>query len=142
ADETLRSPLRRKRGTSRVRRSVVASGRTRVLCLAATLATGMVAAVASPAHSTSQSLSPRHPGALAAGAGVVRGDGAAAFTSNRDGNSEIYATQPDGSVQTDLTNNPAADTQPAWSPDGSLLAFTSTRNGTAKDITMNAHGSN
>jgi TolB protein len=31
----------------------------------------------------------------------------------------------DGSNSTRLTNNPAADWQPAWSPDGRLIVFTS-----------------
>ena len=32
-----------------------------------------------------------------------------AFTSDRDGNNEIYVMNADGSGQTRLTNNPAAD---------------------------------
>ena len=38
-----------------------------------------------------------------------------AFTSNRDGNREIYVMNDDGSGQANLTNNPADDSQPAWS---------------------------
>ena len=38
------------------------------------------------------------------------------FTSNRDGNYDIYVMNADGSGQTDLTNNPAYDEKPAWSP--------------------------
>jgi TolB protein len=33
----------------------------------------------------------------------------------------------DGSAQTNLTNNPASDGDPAWSPDGTKLAFTRSR---------------
>jgi len=33
----------------------------------------------------------------------------------------------DGSNQTRLTNNAASDFEPAWSPDGSKIAFNSTR---------------
>jgi TolB protein len=33
----------------------------------------------------------------------------------------------DGSGQTNLTNNAAEDSRPAWSPDGSRIAFTSDR---------------
>jgi Tol biopolymer transport system component len=50
--------------------------------------------------------------------------GRIAFTSGRDGNGEIYVMNADGSGQTNLTNNPAVDDEPAWSPDGSRIAFT------------------
>ena len=39
-----------------------------------------------------------------------------AFTSGRDGNPEIYVMNADGSAQTRLTNNPAYDSHPIWSP--------------------------
>src|SRR5256885_2251960 len=55
--------------------------------------------------------------------------GKIAFTSNRDGNDEIYVMNADGTGVTRLTNDPASDSQPAWSPDGSRIAFTSTRDG-------------
>jgi len=37
-----------------------------------------------------------------------------AFTSNRDGNNEVYLMSADGSGQTNLTNDPANDSNPAW----------------------------
>jgi Tol biopolymer transport system component len=46
------------------------------------------------------------------------------FASNRDGNLEIYMMNADGSDQVRLTNNPGDDWEPAWSPDGSRIAFT------------------
>lgn len=49
------------------------------------------------------------------------------FDSNRDGNWEIYRMDPDGSDTINLTNNPEDDFNPAWSPDGSQIAFVSTR---------------
>ena len=52
-----------------------------------------------------------------------------AFASARDGNSEIYVMDADGKNQTRITNHPAADFQPSWSPDGKKIAFTSRRNG-------------
>ena len=42
--------------------------------------------------------------------------GRIAFESYRDGNTEIYVMNADGSNQTRLTNNPALDSGPAWSP--------------------------
>ena len=47
------------------------------------------------------------------------------FVSNRDGNSEIYKMEYDGSHQVRLTNNAAEDLSPDWSPDGSKIAFIS-----------------
>ena len=44
------------------------------------------------------------------------GTGRIAFVSDRDGNDEIYVMNADGSGQTRLTNNPAADGCPAWQP--------------------------
>ena len=44
--------------------------------------------------------------------------GQIAFASDRDGNGEVYVMDADGSNQTRLTNNPAFDFGPAWSPDG------------------------
>ena len=37
-----------------------------------------------------------------------------AFTSNRDGNNEVYLMSADGSGSTNLTNDPANDSNPAW----------------------------
>lgn len=39
-----------------------------------------------------------------------------AFPSYRDGNNEIYIMNADGSEQRNLTNNPAHDWIPSWSP--------------------------
>jgi Tol biopolymer transport system component len=39
-----------------------------------------------------------------------------AFTSQRDGNEEIYVMNPDGTGQTRLTNNTASDAGADWSP--------------------------
>ena len=50
-----------------------------------------------------------------------------AFQSDRDGNLEIYTMGPDGSNQTNLTNNPANDYYPVWSADGSQIVFSSDR---------------
>jgi len=46
-----------------------------------------------------------------------------AFSSNRDGNYELYVMNADGSGQRRLTHNRPVDAGPSWSPDGKRLAF-------------------
>lgn len=70
-------------------------------------------------------------------------NGRIALTSERDGNMEIYLVNPDGSALVNLTNHPAQDSVPTWSPDGEKIAFLSDRAGKYDfDIyLMNANGS-
>ena len=65
-----------------------------------------------------------------------------AFTSTRDGNSEIYIMNPDGSQQTNLTWHSARDLAPAWSPTGQHIAFNSDRDGIRDIYLMEANGKN
>jgi Tol biopolymer transport system component len=64
------------------------------------------------------------------------------FSSDRDGNEEIYVMNANGTDQRRLTNNPGYDTYPSWSPDSSKIAFTSRREGKTEIYIMNADGSN
>jgi len=57
-------------------------------------------------------------------------------------NREIYVMKADGSGRKNLTNNKADDRQPAWSPDGSKIAFVTDRDGNAEIYVMAANGSN
>jgi len=68
--------------------------------------------------------------------------GKIAFTSNRDGNQEVYVMNADGSNQTNLSSNPANDLAPTRSPDGTKIAFTSNRDGNQQIYVMNADGTN
>jgi Tol biopolymer transport system component len=48
----------------------------------------------------------------------------------------------DGSNRRTLTNAPGLDIDPTWSPDGSKIAFLSTRDGNGEIYVMDADGSN
>ncbi len=52
-----------------------------------------------------------------------------AFTSNRDGNYEIYVMNPDGTGQRNLSKHPGNDNYAAWSPDSRRLAWITNRDG-------------
>ncbi|HEV7903267.1 MAG TPA: DUF4214 domain-containing protein [Pyrinomonadaceae bacterium] len=64
------------------------------------------------------------------------------FTSDRDGNTEIYTKIGDDGQEINLTNNPATDACPVISPDGTKIAFTSDRIGGPHLYVMNTDGSN
>ncbi|MCY3743422.1 MAG: hypothetical protein OXH00_20610 [Candidatus Poribacteria bacterium] len=49
------------------------------------------------------------------------------FSSFRDGNTEIYLMNPDGSEQVNLTHAPSDDFFPVWSPTGEQILFASDR---------------
>jgi Tol biopolymer transport system component len=70
------------------------------------------------------------------------GNGTIVFGTLRDGNAEIYAMDANGSNQTNLTNQAAADYDPAWSFDGTKVSFTSDRDGNNEIYRMDANGSN
>ena len=55
------------------------------------------------------------------------------FSSNRDGNPEIYVMDADGKNQRRLSNNDFPDTNPSWSPDGRRIIFVSDRNNIAAE---------
>jgi Tol biopolymer transport system component len=61
------------------------------------------------------------------------------FTSDRDGDAEIYAMRTDGRLQRRLTVNPAADVDPAVSRHG-LVVFASDRGGDFDLYAMSAEG--
>lgn len=65
-----------------------------------------------------------------------------AFTRIQDGDTEIYVMDADGSNPTNLTNSPSAsEYYPAWSPDGTRIAFTK-GDGVRDVYVMNTAGGN
>jgi Tol biopolymer transport system component len=67
-----------------------------------------------------------------------------AFTAIRegDGDMEVYTMHPDGGDIVRLTDNDALDLSPAWSPDGTRIAWMSEESGQRDLWIMNADGSN
>lgn len=81
---------------------------------------GLNAPISLHGQGTSQAANNLHPDISPDGTRIV-------FESDRDGNSEIYVMDIDGSNPRRLTNNPAIDTAPVWSRDGKQILFRSTR---------------
>lgn len=65
-----------------------------------------------------------------------------AFTSNRDGDDDIYLLDIATETLTNLTNNQVSDTAPVWSPNGEKIVYYARRNGEWTIYVMNADGSN
>jgi Tol biopolymer transport system component len=70
------------------------------------------------------------------------------YASIDDSNDEIFVMDADGKNKLRLTDNVAWDTQPRWSPDGTKIAFLSTRDHSTKELSnyeiyvMDADGKN
>jgi Tol biopolymer transport system component len=73
--------------------------------------------------------------------GHVSASGVIAFASNRDGDTEIYAMNPNGTGVRRLTRSPKYDAPSAWSPDSRRLLFYSQRTSSGDVWVMNADGS-
>lgn len=65
-----------------------------------------------------------------------------AFASDRDGDMDIYLTDPEGSDPVLLTDNTAHDNAPAFSPDGTRIAFESDVDGDFEIFVMDLDGGN
>ncbi len=64
----------------------------------------------------------------------------AVVMSNNGGAADLYSVRPDGKRLKQLTHSRAIDISPAWSPDGSQLAFVSDRAGSPQIYLMDAGG--
>ena len=83
-------------------------------------------------------------------AGVLGGSASAAYpgangkiafqSSGAGTNLDIWSMKSDGSGQTNLTNDSAADSEPIWSPNGSTIAFVKASEGHTNIWVMNADG--
>jgi TolB protein len=63
------------------------------------------------------------------------------LTLSHEGNAELYRiSAEDGRILARLTNNPAIDSSPSFSPDGSQIAFVSNRQGSPQIFVMPASG--
>ena len=67
---------------------------------------------------------------------------AIAFVKYAPTSSDIYTVCPDGSSLTRLTDQPADEFQPAWSPDRKRIAYTAPVNGNNQIFIMDRDGSN
>lgn len=63
-----------------------------------------------------------------------------AFSSNEDGNWEIYVVDLDTNEVKRLTNTSANEVAPSWSPDGTRITFSSDRSDNWEIYTMNVDG--
>ena len=79
----------------------------------------------------------------AVAAATYRGtNGKLAFASDRNGTFDIYSVSSTGSTlpPTPLTHSSALESEPAWSPDGSQIAFSFVSGGFGNVFVMNADG--
>jgi Tol biopolymer transport system component len=64
-----------------------------------------------------------------------------AFTSERDGDREVYVMAADGTGLRNLTGHPAQDSDPSWGPQRGRVVFASDRSGSNNIFVMNVDGS-
>ncbi|MGE0527464.1 MAG: translocation protein TolB [Bdellovibrionales bacterium] len=78
------------------------------------------------------------------GANFLPGDAFLLLTLSKGGNADIYKMTADGKALTPITHGPngALNVEPAISPDGKTIAFSSDRLGNPQVFLMNADGSN
>lgn len=73
--------------------------------------------------------------------GGTESPGLILYASDRQGNYDIYTLDSETGLITQLTDDPADDIEPVWSPDGSYVAFVSDRDGDFELYVMLPDGS-
>jgi hypothetical protein len=74
---------------------------------------------------------------------VPGGNGKIAFRSDETGPAQIFVMAPNGTGQTNVSNNAGPDDYPSWSADGTKIAFVSNRDNVTGEIyVMDARGAN
>ena len=79
---------------------------------------------------------------LNSGAAFLPGDAAVLLTLSKEGTADIYRLTDDGKTYTEITQGPnrAMNVEPAISPDGTKIAFSSDRSGRPMVFVMNVDG--
>ena len=73
---------------------------------------------------------------------VPQAEPVVSFSSERDGDNEIYLLHLDSNTLQEITDNTWDDFGHGWSPDGSQIAFSSNRDGNYEIYFMDADGDN
>ena len=72
----------------------------------------------------------------------TQGGGSVVFTSDRDGDSEVFAMNADTTGLRQLTHNTSPDEQPSWSPDGGRIVYLHWDGNDWELFVMDADGAN
>jgi Tol biopolymer transport system component len=127
-ERTRRAPQRRSALARRNRPMVAPSIRLIAVGAAALVALIgiLILTGGTPAPAPSQTTQVTPSAAAVASGPATSAKGQIAFDRSVDGNTDIYLVNVDGTGLERLTDDPAADTQARWSPDGKLLVFVRT----------------
>ncbi|MEJ3404051.1 hypothetical protein WDJ51_04855 [Rathayibacter sp. YIM 133350] len=106
-----------------------------------TAAIALLALVSLTACTPAADLSNAATEAAPSGAGAPSPEGLVAFGASTTGEPDIMTIALDGSGRTSVTDDPAFDACPAFTPDGSTILFCSDRSGTYQVWAIGADGS-
>src|SRR5258705_7825920 len=121
------------------------SRRLACLILATALLTGLAVPRGYPSTQTPRTVHKRKGSAnklAQTPATSLKQNGKIAFVRAAQDGWQIYLMNPHGSNHTKLTEGSSYNAEPAWSSDGTRIAFASNRDGKAAIYSMNADGEN